>query len=156
MILIWVLAVWSWMFAFTSTMALGQSLTEDDDCWADYPHCYDIDDTEASTMEVVVGRIISISETPLCSGQDKVVTLALRSEANPDSAVRDVFLAPKKFLDLNGLTFTVGDEVAVLGVSSWNTVQGHLTVIKVALGSKVSYLRDPSGRPLWLGSRPAS
>jgi hypothetical protein len=138
-----------------ATPARGGDVYEDD-CSVSYPHCEAIDSTEIASVETIVGRVVAIEEQPLCDGQPPFVTLTLRLDRPLEPATRDVYTAPRSFLAAAGLAIEVGDDVAVVGVSSWSTVAGELTAIRVDVGGRQLYLRGPDGRPRWLLRGPSS
>jgi len=66
------------------------------------------------------------------------------------TGVLEVHVAPQKFLQGNGVSFSKGDQVSVVG--STVTYEGHDAMIarKIARGDQTFAFREPSGRPLWV------
>lgn len=62
----------------------------------------------------------------------------------------EVHVAPRRFLDGNGVSFNKGDQVSVVG--SMVDYQGHESMIarKVTRGDQTFAVRQPNGRPLWV------
>lgn len=69
-----------------------------------------------------------------------------------DSGILEVHLAPRRFLEGNGVSFSKGDQVAVVG--SMVTYQEHPAMIarKITRGDQTFAVRQPDGRPLWVES----
>lgn len=66
-----------------------------------------------------------------------------------DGAVLALYLGQPTFWQEQGITFAVGDELAVLGFWQNDIFQAG-EVTKLATGERLM-LRDPNGRPLWSG-----
>lgn len=62
----------------------------------------------------------------------------------------EVHVAPRRFLNGNGVTFNQGDQVSVVG--SMVNYQGHESMIarKITRGDQTFAVRQPDGRPLWV------
>jgi len=67
-----------------------------------------------------------------------------------DSGILQVHVAPHRFLQGNGVSFSKGDQIAVVG--STVTYQGHDAMIarKITRGDQTYAFREPDGRPLWV------
>jgi hypothetical protein len=67
-----------------------------------------------------------------------------------DTGVVEVHVAPRRFLDGNGVRFSKGDQIAVVG--SMVIYQGHDAMIarKITRGDETFAFRRPDGRPLWV------
>ena len=67
-----------------------------------------------------------------------------------DTGILEVHVAPRRFLQGNGLTFSKGDQIAVVG--STITYEGHDAIIarKIIRGDQTFAFRQPDGRPLWV------
>jgi len=67
-----------------------------------------------------------------------------------DSGILQVHVAPRRFLQGNGVSFSKGDQIAVVG--STVTYQGHDAMIarKITRGDQTFAFRQPDGRPLWV------
>ena len=67
-----------------------------------------------------------------------------------DTGILEVHVAPRRFLEGNGVSFHVGDKVSVAG--STVTWEGHAAMIarKITRGDQTFAFRQPDGRPLWV------
>ena len=67
-----------------------------------------------------------------------------------DTGILEVHLAPRRFLDGNGVSFNKGDQVAVVG--STVIYEGHNAMIarKITRGDQTFAFRQADGRPLWV------
>lgn len=67
-----------------------------------------------------------------------------------DNGILQVHVAPRRFLEGNGVTFNKGDQIAVVG--STVTYEGHDAMIarKITRGDQTFAFRQPDGRPLWV------
>jgi len=67
-----------------------------------------------------------------------------------DTGILEVHVAPRRFLEGNGVSFNKGDRVSVVG--SMVVYQGHNAMIarKVTRGDQTFAVRQPDGRPLWV------
>ena len=67
-----------------------------------------------------------------------------------DSRMIPVHVAPVRFLAGNGMSFSKGDQVAVVG--SMVIYEGHDAMIarKITRGDQTFAFRAPNGRPLWV------
>jgi len=67
-----------------------------------------------------------------------------------DTGVLEVHVAPLRFLQGNGVSFSQGDQIAVVG--STVTYEGHDAMIarKITRGDQTFAFRQPDGRPLWV------
>ena len=67
-----------------------------------------------------------------------------------DIGVLEVHVAPLRFLQGNGVSFSKGDQIAAVG--STVIYQGHDAMIarKITRGDETFAFRQPNGRPLWV------
>lgn len=67
-----------------------------------------------------------------------------------DTGTLEVHVAPLRFLQGNGVSFSKGDQIQVVG--SMVIYQGHDAMIarKITRGDETFAFRQPSGRPLWV------
>lgn len=67
-----------------------------------------------------------------------------------DTGILQVHVAPRRFLQGNGVSFNKGDQIAVVG--STVTYEGREAVIarKITRGDQTFAFRQPDGRPLWV------
>ena len=67
-----------------------------------------------------------------------------------DTGILEVHVAPRRFLQGNGMSFSKGDQVAIVG--STVTYEGHPAMIarKITRGDQTFAFRQPDGRPLWV------
>jgi hypothetical protein len=67
-----------------------------------------------------------------------------------DNGILQVHVAPRRFLEGNGVTFNKGDQIAVVG--STVRYEGHDAMIarKITRGDQTFAFRQPDGRPLWV------
>jgi hypothetical protein len=67
-----------------------------------------------------------------------------------DAGIVQVHIAPRRFLQGNGITFSKGDQVEVVG--STVTYEGHDAMIarKITRGDQTYAFRQPDGKPLWV------
>ena len=69
-----------------------------------------------------------------------------------DAGILQVHVAPRRFLHGNGVSFSKGDQIAVVG--STVTYEGHAAMIarKITRGDQTYAFRQPDGTPLWIES----
>jgi hypothetical protein len=69
-----------------------------------------------------------------------------------DAGILQVHVAPRRFLHGNGVSFSKGDQIAVVG--STVTYEGHDAMIarKITRGDQTYAFRRPDGTPLWIES----
>ncbi len=69
-----------------------------------------------------------------------------------DTGILQVHVAPRRFLQGNGVSFSKGDQIAVVG--STVTYEGHDAMIarKITRGDQTFAFRQPDGTPLWVES----
>ena len=69
-----------------------------------------------------------------------------------DAGILQVHVAPRRFLHGNGVSFSKGDQIAVVG--STVTYEGHDAMIarKITRGDQTYAFRQPDGTPLWIES----
>jgi len=67
-----------------------------------------------------------------------------------DAGILQVHVAPRRFLQGNGMSFNKGDQIAVVG--STVTFEGHDAMIarKITRGDQTFAFRQPDGTPLWV------
>jgi len=67
-----------------------------------------------------------------------------------DTGILEVHVAPRRFLDGNGVNFDKGDQVAVVGAAVM--YEGHDAMIarKITRGDQTFAFRQADGRPLWV------
>ena len=67
-----------------------------------------------------------------------------------DAGILQVHVAPRRFLHGNGMSFSKGDQIAVVG--STVTYEGHDAMIarKITRGDQTYAFRQPDGTPLWI------
>ena len=67
-----------------------------------------------------------------------------------DTGILQVHVAPRRFLQGNSVSFSQGDQIAVVG--STVTYEGHDAMIarKITRGDQTFAFRLPDGRPLWV------
>jgi hypothetical protein len=67
-----------------------------------------------------------------------------------DAGILQVHVAPRRFLHGNGVSFSKGDQIAVVG--STVTYEGHSAMIarKITRGDQTYAFRQPDGTPLWI------
>jgi hypothetical protein len=67
-----------------------------------------------------------------------------------DTGILEVHVAPRRYLQGNGVSFNQGDRIAVVG--SPVTYEGHGAMIarKITRGDQTFAFRQPDGRPLWV------
>jgi hypothetical protein len=67
-----------------------------------------------------------------------------------DTGILEIHVAPRRFLQGNGVSFNKGDQIAVVG--SMVMYEGHDAMIarKITRGDQTFAFRQPDGRPLWV------
>src|SRR5271169_1043759 len=67
-----------------------------------------------------------------------------------EPGILEVHVAPLRFLQGNGMSFSKGDQLAVVG--SMVTYEGHDAMIarKITRGDQTFAFRQPNGRPVWV------
>jgi hypothetical protein len=67
-----------------------------------------------------------------------------------DAGILQVHVAPRRFLHGNGMSFSKGDQIAVVG--STVTYEAHDAMIarKITRGDQTYAFRQPDGTPLWI------
>jgi len=67
-----------------------------------------------------------------------------------DTGILEVHVAPVRFLQGNGVSFSKGDQVSVVGSNI--VYEGHDAMIarKITRGDQTFAFRQPDGRPLWV------
>jgi len=67
-----------------------------------------------------------------------------------DTGILEVHVAPVRFLQGNGVSFSKGDQVSVVGSNI--VYEGHDAMIarKITRGDRTFAFRQPDGRPLWV------
>jgi len=100
----------------------------------------------AATVVQVEGVVQEVQQFWCPINGDEGTHLMLKTEGT----VLQVHVAPRRFLRGNGVNFSEGDQVTVLG--SMVTYQGHPAMIaqKVTRGDQTFAFREPNGNPLWI------
>jgi hypothetical protein len=67
-----------------------------------------------------------------------------------DAGILQVHVAPRRFLEGNGMSFSKGDQIVIVG--STVTYEGHGAMIarKITRGDQTFAFRQPDGTPLWV------
>ena len=67
-----------------------------------------------------------------------------------DTGILEVHVAPVRFLQGNGVSFSKGDQISVVGSNV--VYEGHDAMIarKITRGDQTFAFRQPDGRPLWV------
>lgn len=66
------------------------------------------------------------------------------------NGVLEVHVAPRRFIEGNGLKFNVGDQIEVVGSMVIYEAHDAMIARKITRGSETFAFREPSGRPLWV------
>ncbi|MGA7381687.1 MAG: hypothetical protein WBX03_12625 [Terriglobales bacterium] len=101
-----------------------------------------------STEVKVEGVVQEVQQFWCPINGDEGTHLMLRT----DAGILQVHVAPRRFLDGNGVSFNKGDQVAVVG--STVMYEGHEAMIarKITRGDQTFAFRQADGRPLWVES----
>jgi len=100
-----------------------------------------------ATTEVKVEGVVQEVQQFWCPiNTDEGTHLVLKT----DTGILVVHVAPRRFLEGNGVSFNKGDQIAVVG--SPVTYQSHDAMIarKITRGDQTFAFRQPDGRPLWV------
>jgi len=100
-----------------------------------------------ATHEVKVEGVVQEVQQFWCPiNGDEGTHLMLKS----DSGILQVHVAPRRFLQANGMSFSQGDQIAVIG--SPVTYEGHDGMIarEIIRGNQIYAFRQSDGRPLWV------
>lgn len=102
----------------------------------------------AATEVKVQGIVEEVQQFWCPINSDEGTHLMLKT----DTGILQVHVAPRRFLEGNGVSFSKGDEVAVVG--SRVTYEGHNAMIarKVTRGDQTFAFRQPDGSPMWVES----
>ena len=102
----------------------------------------------AATEVKVEGVVEEVQQFWCPINGDEGIHLMLRT----DSGILQVHVAPRRFLQGNGVSFSKGDQIAVVG--STVTYEGHDAMIarKITRGDQTFAFRQPDGTPLWIES----
>jgi hypothetical protein len=67
-----------------------------------------------------------------------------------DTGILEVHVAPRRFLEGNGVSFSKGDQITVVG--SAVTYEDHDAMIarKITRGDQTFAFREPDGQPMWV------
>ena len=67
-----------------------------------------------------------------------------------ENRILEVHVAPRRFLQGNSVSFSKGDQIAVVG--STVTYEGHEAMIarEITRGDQTFAFREPGGKPLWV------
>jgi hypothetical protein len=100
----------------------------------------------AATEVEVEGVVQEVQQSWCPINGDEGTHLILKT----DAGTLQVHVAPRRFLQGNGVSFSKGDQIGVVG--STVTYEGHDAMIarKIARGDQTFALRQPDGTPLWL------
>jgi len=100
-----------------------------------------------ATTEIKVEGVVQEVNQYWCPiNGDEGTHLMLKS----DGGMLEVHVAPRRFLEGNGVSFSQGDHVAVVG--SMVLYKGHDAMIarEITRGGQTVALRQADGRPLWV------
>ena len=102
----------------------------------------------AATEVRVEGVVEEVQQFWCPINGDEGIHLMLRT----DSGILQVHVAPRRFLQGNGVSFSKGDQIAVVG--STVAYEGHDAMIarKITRGDQTFAFRQPDGTPLWIES----
>lgn len=100
----------------------------------------------AATEVKVEGVVEEVQQFWCPINGDEGTHLMLRT----GTGILQVHVAPRRFLQGNGVSFSKGDQIAVVG--STVTYEGHDAMIarKINRGDQTFAFRQPDGRPLWV------
>jgi len=101
---------------------------------------------DVATETKVEGTVLKVSNYWCPIGGDEGTHLVMQT----DSRVLEVHVAPRRFLESNGVSFTKGDVIQAVG--SMVGYEGHEVMIarKITRGDQTFAFRQPDGRPLWV------
>ena len=102
----------------------------------------------AATEVKVEGVVVDVQQFWCPINGDEGTHLTLKTDAR----FLQVHVAPRRFLHGNGVSFSKGDQIAVVG--STVTYEGHDAMIarKITRGDQTYAFRQPNGTPLWIES----
>jgi hypothetical protein len=102
----------------------------------------------AATEVKVEGVVVDVQQFWCPINGDEGTHLMLKT----DAGILQVHVAPRRFLHGNGVSFSKGDQIAVVG--STVTYEGHDAIIarKITRGDQTYAFRQPDGTPLWIES----
>ena len=102
----------------------------------------------AATEVKVEGVVVDVQQFWCPINGDEGTHLMLKT----DAGILQVHVAPRRFLHGNGVSFSKGDQIAVVG--STVTYEGHDAMIarKITRGDQTYAFRQPDGTPLWIES----
>jgi hypothetical protein len=100
----------------------------------------------AATEVKVEGVVREVQQYWCPINGDKGTHLMLKT----DTGIVEVHVAPVRFLQGNGVSFSKADQVTVVG--SMVIYEGHDAMIarKITRGDETFAFRQPNGRPLWV------
>jgi len=100
----------------------------------------------AATEVKVEGVVVDVQQFWCPINGDEGTHLTLKT----DAGILQVHVAPRRFLHGNGVSFSKGDQIAVVG--STVTYEGHDAMIarKITRGDQTYAFRQPDGTPLWI------
>jgi hypothetical protein len=100
----------------------------------------------AATEVKVQGVVQEVREFWCPVNGDEGTHLMLKT----DAGILEVHVAPRRFLQGNGVSFGKGDQIEVVG--SMVIYEGHDAMIarKITRGDQTFAFRQPNGRPLWV------
>jgi hypothetical protein len=101
----------------------------------------------AATEVKVEGVVVDVQQFWCPINGDEGTHLMLKT-----AGILQVNVAPRRFLHGNGVSFSKGDQIAVVG--STVTYEGHDAIIarKITRGDQTYAFRQPDGTPLWIES----
>ncbi len=102
----------------------------------------------AATEVKVEGVVVDVQQFWCPINGDEGTHLTLKT----DAGILQVHVAPRRFLHGNGVSFSKGDQIAVVG--STVTYEGHDAMIarKITRGDQTYAFRQPDGTALWIES----
>ncbi len=102
----------------------------------------------AATEVKVEGVVAEVQQFWCPINGDEGTHLMLKT----DTGILQVHVAPRRFLEGNGVSFNKGDQIAVVG--STVIYEGHTAMIarKITREDQIFAFRQPDGSPLWVES----
>lgn len=96
------------------------------------------------TVGAVSGEVVRVDYPPAGSGTDYCTHALLKTPQGNITAI----LAPKGFMEEQGLAITAKDRLTVTG-SQISIINKPFLLATEVTGDRTMQLRDPSGRPVW-------
>lgn len=103
---------------------------------------------DPSTEATVQGKITAVTSSTGRAGW-KGIHLKVESQGQQ----YDVHVGPAAYIEKNGFTYAVGDEVEIVGSEVTYNGAKALIAREMTSGGKTLPLRDKQGVPLWSGGR---